>query len=76
MNELDAAASEWIRDTPGHWECSLRPRTTIDALLGLAAVAAHASHRQAAPVSCWLASSADVSLDDAIRIAKDLAATD
>jgi Domain of unknown function (DUF6457) len=45
----------------------------IDAVLALAAVAAHASARQAAPVACWLAARAGVSVDAATAIAHRLA---
>jgi hypothetical protein len=41
-------------------------------LLTLAAVAAHASHRVAAPVACWLAAKADVSPADAVALAREL----
>ena len=45
----------------------------IDAILALAGVAAHASERIAAPVACWMAAGADVSLADARRLADELA---
>ena len=38
-------------------------------LLALAAVAAHASERTAAPVSCWLIARAGVAPSDALAIA-------
>lgn len=44
-----------------------------DLLLGLAGVAAHASERTAAPISCWLAARAGVPLADATSAAKRLA---
>jgi len=45
----------------------------IDALLDLAAAAAHASERQAAPLSCWLAARAGVAPSDALDIARRIA---
>jgi hypothetical protein len=42
----------------------------IDDLLALAAIAAHASARQAAPITCWLAAKAGVSLDAALATAQ------
>lgn len=42
-------------------------------LLELAGVAAHASQRTAAPVTCWLAARAGVSPADALRRARELA---
>jgi Domain of unknown function (DUF6457) len=45
----------------------------VEALLALASVAAHASERTAAPLSCWLAATAGISPSDALAIAKKLA---
>ena len=52
--------------TPEAWLAAFSARlgvappdpATIDALLELAGVAAHASARQAAPIACWLVGSA------------------
>lgn len=46
----------------------------VDALLGLAGVAAHASERTAAPVSTWLAARAGLSPAEAKAAAERLAA--
>jgi len=43
-----------------------------EAVLKLAAVAAHASERRAAPLACWLASASEVSLDEAVVLAQEL----
>ena len=43
------------------------------ALLDLAGVAAHASERVAAPVSCWVAAKAGVEPADALSAARELA---
>jgi hypothetical protein len=40
--------------------------------LDLAAEAAHASDRVAAPLACWIAARAGVDLDDALRVAREL----
>ncbi|MCU0268130.1 MAG: DUF6457 domain-containing protein [Acidimicrobiales bacterium] len=45
----------------------------IDALLGLAAVAAHASARQAAPIACWLSARAGVDPAAARAVAERVA---
>jgi hypothetical protein len=45
----------------------------IEALLELAGVAAHASERTAAPVSCWVAARAGKSAEEALRAAQALA---
>jgi hypothetical protein len=46
----------------------------IRAILDLAAEAAHASERIAAPVACWLSARAGRSLEESLRLARDLAA--
>lgn len=46
----------------------------IDALLGLAGIAAHASERTAAPISTWLAARAGLSPEEAKAAAERLAA--
>ncbi|MBV8949307.1 MAG: hypothetical protein JOZ99_00410 [Actinobacteria bacterium] len=48
----------------------------FEAVLALAGTAAHASARTAAPVSCWVAGRAGVSLDDARRIADTITGDD
>ena len=51
-----------------------RPLSTQEfkAILDLAAEAAHASGRVAAPAACWVAARAGVELDEALRIAREL----
>ncbi|MHB1502838.1 MAG: DUF6457 domain-containing protein [Acidimicrobiales bacterium] len=42
----------------------------IEAVLGLAGVAAHGSERSAAPLACWLAARAGLDPDRALELAK------
>jgi len=44
----------------------------LDLLLELARIAAHASERAAAPITCWLAARAGVEPRDALAIGKRL----
>lgn len=44
----------------------------VDAVLGLAGTAAHASERTAAPLSCWLAATAGVTPAEALAVARDV----
>ena len=44
----------------------------IETLLNLAGSAAHASHRQAAPVACWLAAWSGVDPAEALERARSL----
>ncbi len=61
---LAAFAAELGTDPPTSAE--------VDAVLGLAGVAAHASERTAAPVACWLAARAGRSASDALELARRL----
>jgi hypothetical protein len=45
----------------------------LEALLELAAVAAHASQRKAAPIACWLVARAAVPPAAALSVGQDLA---
>jgi Domain of unknown function (DUF6457) len=45
----------------------------LTAVLDLAGEAAHSSERIAAPVACWLAAKAGVGLDEAMRLARQVA---
>lgn len=45
---------------------------TIETILELAGVAAHASGRQAAPVTCWLSAAAGLSPQAALEMAQQL----
>jgi hypothetical protein len=45
----------------------------VDTVLGLGGIAAHASERTAAPVSCWLSARAGLAPDHALEAAKALA---
>ena len=46
----------------------------IDLLLQLAGVAAHASERTAAPITCWIAALAGLSPSNALAIAESITA--
>lgn len=45
----------------------------VEAMLTLAGVAARASERPAAPVTCWLAAMAGLSASDALSLAQSIA---
>lgn len=62
---LDAFAARLGVPPPTERECELALR--------LAAVAAHASQRTAAPLACWLSARADVDLEQAILLAEGVA---
>ena len=43
-----------------------------DTILAFAGVAAHASERIAAPIACWVAGRHGLSLEEALRVAREL----
>jgi Domain of unknown function (DUF6457) len=67
MNARDwlAAYAERLGTTP--------PSTKeFKTILDVAAEAAHASERVAAPAACWVAARAGVDLEEALRVAREL----
>jgi hypothetical protein len=67
-------AEGWIREYAAKLGLEAPSDAVIEQLLALAGVAAHASERQAAPISTWLAAQAGLSPEQALAAAKDLAA--
>jgi Domain of unknown function (DUF6457) len=65
-------AEEWIAAYAAALGRAAPTREEMDAVLALASTAAHASERKAAPIACWLAASAGLSLDDALALARQL----
>jgi Domain of unknown function (DUF6457) len=57
-------------------ELGISPPTSeeLDTLLELAGVAAHASERPAAPITCWLVGRAGLAPRDALAVGQRLAA--
>ncbi len=67
-------AEGWIREYATKLGLEAPSEAEIEQLLTLAGVAAHASERQAAPISTWLAARAGLSPAQALVAAQDLAA--
>lgn len=70
-----ADARTWIDRYAQALGVSTLSQADVDALLELAGVAAHASERMAAPLSCWLAASAGLPPSAALAVAQELAAS-
>ena len=66
MEWLSAYAEELGVDPP--------TRDDVATLLDLAAEAAHASHRIAAPLACWLAARAGLAPEEALELARTVVA--
>jgi C4-dicarboxylate transporter len=65
-------AEEWVKAFAEKLGTPAPDAAEIEALLAMAATAAHASERTAAPVSTWLAARAGVSAAEALELAKAL----
>ena len=74
MSDSQMTGSEWILKFAE--ELGVEPLTEVEveALLDLAGVAAHASERLAAPLTCYLVGRAGISPVDALATANRLAA--
>lgn len=66
-------AAEWVRNYAAELGVDPPDEEETMALLALAGVAARASERTAAPVSCWVAALAGVDAAAALAAAKRLA---
>jgi hypothetical protein len=63
-------ATEWIEAFCREIGASAPDDRTTEQILRLAAVAAHASERTAAPVACWIAGTTGRPLDELIEVAE------
>jgi hypothetical protein len=66
-------AKEWLAAYAGRLGVEAPTPDELKAILDLAAEAAHASERIAAPVACWLAAKAGRSLDESLALAQEVA---
>lgn len=66
--------AEWLERYAALLGVAPPSQSELDDLLGLAGIAAHASERTAAPVSCWLAARAGRPPEEAKQLASELAA--
>jgi len=66
-------AEKWIRTFAEQIGCEPPSQEQMDEILRLAAVAAHASERIAAPIACYLAGVTGRPLDELIELAEALA---
>jgi hypothetical protein len=69
-------ARDWIDAFAGRLGVEAPSAEEWSRLLDLAGVAAHASERVAAPVSCWVAARADVPASQALTVAQELSESD
>jgi hypothetical protein len=69
-------AKEWIERFAHELEAEPPTEKEFEEILDLAAVAAHASERIAAPVACWIGGRVGRPLDELIGAAKRVAGDD
>lgn len=72
-SDLSPEAVAWISRFASSLGQPVPTPSEIESLLNLAGVAAHASHRQAAPVACWLAAHAGLTPDAGLAAAQRFA---
>jgi hypothetical protein len=68
--------SEWITAFAERLGVPALDDDTVEALLDLAGVAAHASERLAAPLTCYLVGVAGMAPADALALAREMADAD
>ena len=66
------SAEEWVRTFAEEIGVAAPTQDEMDEILHLAATAAHASERIAAPIACWLAGSSGKSLRETREAAEAL----
>jgi hypothetical protein len=72
MSDVPEAVRQWCQRFTAAAGTDPPTDKEIDDLLALAAIAAHASARQAAPITCWLAAKAGMTLDAALATAQSI----
>ena len=65
-------AKQWLAEFASRLDVDSPTPTEFSKLLDLAAEAAHASERVAAPVACWIAAKAGRDPEEALRIAREV----
>ena len=74
MNDVPEEVTQWCGRFAAAAHVDPPTAQEIDDLLALAAIAAHASARQAAPITCWLAARAGMTIAEALAAAQSLEA--
>lgn len=67
---------EWVAEFADRLGVDAPDGDTFDTLLDLAGVAAHSSERIAAPIACYLVGRAGLPADEAMKLARRVAATE
>lgn len=73
MNDPQPSATQWVASFAGALGLDPPTDAEFEALLEVAAVAAHASERIAAPLACWLVGRTGMSPAQALDVARQVA---
>ena len=68
-------ADEWVRAFANAAGVPAPTNHDLEQVLDLAGVAAHASERTAAPISCWIAATAGLTPTEALALARTIRTT-
>jgi hypothetical protein len=68
----DRTRDDWLAAFAARAGVDPPDAATVDVLLDLASVAAHASERTAAPLACWMAGRAGLSPAEALALAREV----
>ncbi len=71
-DETGRTGTDWIAAFAARCGLDAPDQHTVDTLLELAGVAAHASERTAAPIACWLVGRSGMSAADALATAREI----
>ena len=67
---MTATGTDWIATFAAQLHVEPPDADTVEALLELAGIAAHASERLAAPLACWLVGRAGLDVRQALEVAR------
>ena len=68
----DLTRAAWVAAFAARLGAEPPDEETVEVLLEMAGVAAHASERTSAPLACWLAGRAGLSPSEALTIAREV----
>ena len=71
-NPTQMTAADWIEDFCKQIDMPAPSEPEIEAILRLAAIAAHASERIAAPIACWVGGASGKSLEELQDVAEGI----
>ena len=69
---LQPDARAWLDDFAARLGVDAPDDATVELLLDLAGVAAHASQRQAAPLACWMVGRAGLGPEAALALSREV----